>query len=148
MSLEFLYEDLVSWILKSVEIKNVESFALTILGIGITVFTVLYSFIGSKYEMIREVRERINEGKASIEDEAQYHIAIRYINRQIKVNRYAIIVSLSSFVLFLLCKIKNLFFPENDLFQFFIDLLYIVLVLFVGMLTVFVLNEYKRLIRQ
>lgn len=79
MSLEFLYEDLASWILKSVEIKNVESFALTILGIGITVFTVLYSFIGSKYEMIREVRERINEGKASIEDEAQYHIAIRYI---------------------------------------------------------------------
>lgn len=51
MSLEFLYEDLASWILKSVEIKNVESFALTILGIGITVFTVLYSFIGSKYEM-------------------------------------------------------------------------------------------------
>ena len=148
MSLEFLYEDLASWILKSVEIKNVESFALTILGIGITVFTVLYSFIGSKYEMIREVRERINEGKASIEDEAQYHIAIRYINRQIKVNRYAIIVSLSSFMLFLLCKIKNLFFPENDQFQFLIDLLYIALALFVGMLIVFVLNEYRRLIRQ
>lgn len=148
MSLEFLYEDLVSWILKSVEIKNVESFALTILGIGITVFTVLYSFIGSKYEMIREVRERINEGKASIEDEAQYHIAIRYINRQIKVNRYAIIVSLSSFVLFLLCKIKNLFFPKNDQIQFSIDLLYIALVLFVGILIVFIINEYRRLIRQ
>lgn len=148
MSLEFLYEDLVSWILKSVEIKNVESFALTILGIGITVFTVLYSFIGSKYEMIREVRERINEGKASIEDEAQYHIAIRYINCQIKVNRYAIIVSLSSFVLFLLCKIKNLFFPKNDQIQFSIDLLYIALVLFVGILIVFIINEYRRLIRQ
>lgn len=148
MSLEFLYEDLFSWILKSVDTRNVESFALSILGIGITVFTVLYSFIGSKYEMIREVREKMNEGKASIEDEAQYQISIRYINRQIKINRYAIIVSLSSFMLFLLCKIKNLFFPENDLFQFFIDLLYIVLVLFVGMLTVFVLNEYKRLIRQ
>lgn len=148
MSLEFLYEDLVSWILKSVEIKNVESFALTILGIGITVFTVLYSFIGSKYEMIREVKERINEGKASIEDEAQYHIAIRYINRQIKVNRYAIIVSLSSFVLFLLCKIKNLFFPKNDQIQFSIDLLYIALVLFVGILIVFIINEYRRLIRQ
>lgn len=148
MSLEFLYEDLFSWILKSVDTRNVESFALSILGIGITVFTVLYSFIGSKYEMIREVREKMNEGKACIEDEAQYQIAIRYINRQIKINRYAIIVSLSSFMLFLLCKIKNLFFPENDLFQFSIDLLYIVLVLFVGILTVFVLIEYKRLIRQ
>lgn len=148
MSLEFLYEYLVSWILKSVKTDNVESFALAILGIGITVFTVLYSFIGSKYEMVREVREKMNEGKASIEDEAKYHIAIRYINRQIKINRYAIIVSLSSFMLFLLCKIKKLFFPNNDLFQFSIDLLYIALVLFVGILIVFVLNEYRRLIRQ
>lgn len=148
MSLELLYEDLVSWILKSVETRNIESFALAILGIGITVFTVLYSFIGSKYEMIREVREKINEGKASIEDEAQYKIAIRYINRQIKINRYAIIVSFSSFMLFLLCKIKNLFFPKNVQLQLSIDLLYIALVLFVGILIVFVLNEYRRLIRQ
>lgn len=148
MSLELLYEDLVSWILKSVETENIESFALAILGIGITVFTVLYSFIGSKYEMIREVREKMNEGKASIEDEAQYKIAIRYINRQIKVNRYAIIVSFSSFMLFLLCKIKNLFFPKNEQLQLSIDLLYIALVLFVGILIVFVLNEYRRLIRQ
>ena len=148
MSLELLYKDLVFWILKSVETGNVESFALAILGIGITVFTVLYSFIGSKYEMIREVREKMNEGKASIEDEAQYKIAIRYINRQIKINRYAIIVSFSSFVLFLLCKIKNLFFPKNEQLQLSIDLLYIALVLFVGILMVFVLNEYRRLIRQ
>lgn len=148
MSLELLYEDLVSWILKSVETGNIESFALAILGIGITVFTVLYSFIGSKYEMIREVREKMNEGKASIEDEAQYKIAIRYINRQIKINRYATIVSFSSFMLFLLCKIKNLFFPKNEQLQLSIDLLYIALVLFVGILIVFVLNEYRRLIRQ
>ena len=148
MSLELLYEDLVFWILKSVETGNVESFALAILGIRITVFTVLYSFIGSKYEMIRELREKMNEGKASIEDEAQYKIAIRYINRQIKINRYAIIVSFSSFMLFLLCKIKNLFFPKNEQLQLSIDLLYIALVLFVGILMVFVLNEYRRLIRQ
>lgn len=148
MSLELLYEDLVFWILKSVETGNVESFALAILGIGITVFTVLYSFIGSKYEMIRELREKMNEGKASIEDEAQYKIAIRYINRQIKINRYAVIVSFSSFMLFLLCKIKNLFFPKNEQLQLSIDLLYIALVLFVGILMVFVLNEYRRLIRQ
>lgn len=148
MSLELLYEDLVFWILKSVETGNVESFALAIMGIGITVFTVLYSFIGSKYEMIREVREKMNEGKASIEDEAQYKIAIRYINRQIKINRYAIIVSFSSFMLFLLCKIKNLFFPKNEQLQLSIDLLYIALVIFVGILMVFVLNEYRRLIRQ
>lgn len=148
MSLELLYEDLVFWILKSVETGNVESFALAILGIGITVFTVLYSFIGSKHEMIREVREKMNEGKASIEDEAQYKIAIRYINRQIKINRYAIIVSFSSFMLFLLCKIKNLFFPKNEQLQLSIDLLYIALVLFVGILMVFVLNEYRRMIRQ
>ena len=122
--------------------------AIAIFGIGITVFTVLYSFIGSKYEVIRELREKMNDGKASIEEQAQYKIAIRYINRQIKINRYSIIVSLSSFLLFLLCKIKNLFFPENNVFQFSIDLLYIVLVLIVGIMILLVLNEYRRLISQ
>lgn len=148
MSLELLYKDFISWIFSSIETENIESFALTIFGIGITVFTVLYSFIGSKYEVIRELREKIYEGKASIEEQAQYQIAIRYINRQIKINRYSIIVSLSSFLLFILCKIKNSFFPENNVFQFSIDLLYIVLILIVGIMILLVLNEYRRLISQ
>lgn len=148
MSLELLYKDFVSWIFSSIETENIESFAIAIFGIGITVFTVLYSFIGSKYEVIRELREKMNDGKASIEEQAQYKIAIRYINRQIKINRYSIIVSLSSFLLFILCKIKNLFFPENNVFQFSIDLLYIVLILIVGIMILLVLNEYRRLISQ
>lgn len=148
MSLELLCKDFVSWIFSSIETENIESFAIAIFGIGITVFTVLYSFIGSKYEVLRELREKMNDGKASIEEQAQYKIAIRYINRQIKINRYSIIVSLSSFLLFILCKIKNLFFPENKFFQFSIDLLYIVLVLIVGIMILLVLNEYRRLISQ
>lgn len=148
MSLELLYKDLISWIFSSIETENIESFAIAIFGIGITVFTVLYSFIGSKYEVIRELREKMNDGKASIEEQAQYKIAIRYINRQIKINKYSIIVSLSYFLLFILCKIKNLFFPENNAFQFSIDLLYIVLVLIVGIMILLVLNEYRRLVSQ
>lgn len=114
--MEILYDEFISWIFNSVKTANIESFAIAIFGIGITVFTVLYSFIGSKYELIRSLREKISEEKASIEEQAQYKIALRYVNRQIKINKYSIVVSVSSLILFLLCKIKNLFFPDNSIF--------------------------------
>lgn len=134
--------------LKQHQRLNFQCLTLLSWGVRLTFFTVLYSFIGSKYEMIRDLREKISAEKASIEEQAQYRIAIKYVNRQIKINRYSIVVSLSSFILFLLCKIKNLFFPMNNVFQFSIDLFYIVLVLIVGIMIVLVLNEYRRLIRQ
>lgn len=146
--MEILYDEFISWIFNSVKTANIESFAIAIFGIGITVFTVLYSFIGSKYELIRSLREKISEEKASIEEQAQYKIALRYVNRQIKINRYSIVVSVSSLILFLLCKIKNLFFPDNSIFQYSIDLLYIALILIVGLLIGWVLIEYRRLVNQ
>lgn len=146
--MEILYDEFISWIFNSVKTANIESFAIAIFGIGITVFTVLYSFIGSKYELIRSLREKISEEKASIEEQAQYKIALRYVNRQIKINKYSIVVSVSSLILFLLCKIKNLFFPDNSIFQYSIDLLYIALILIVGLLIGWVLIEYRRLVNQ
>ena len=146
--MEILYDEFISWIFNSVKTANIESFAIAIFGIGITVFTVLYSFIGSKYELIRSLREKISEEKASIEEQAQYKIALRYVNRQIKINKYSIVVSISSLILFLLCKIKNLFFPDNSIFQYSIDLLYIALILIVGVLIGWVLIEYRRLVNQ
>lgn len=146
--MEILYDEFISWIFNSVKTANIESFAIAIFGIGITVFTVLYSFISSKYELIRSLREKISEEKASIEEQAQYKIALRYVNRQIKINKYSIVVSVSSLLLFLLCKIKNLFFPDNSIFQYSIDLLYIALILIVGLLIGWVLIEYRRLVNQ
>ena len=67
MSIELIFRNLVNWILETVDTDNIESFAIAIFGIGVTVFTVLFSFIGSKYDVIKELRDKISNGVASIE---------------------------------------------------------------------------------
>lgn len=148
MNIEFYLHEFVSWILSTIQIANIESFAITIFGIGITVFTVLYSFISSKYDTIGSLRDKIDNGEASIEDQAQYNIAIRYIQRQKRNNVCAIIVCGLSFGLFLLCKVKELFFNASSLFQCCLAILYIFLILLIVFLTLFVLKEYLRQIKQ
>ena len=52
MRIELILRNLAYWILETVDTDNIESFAIAIFGIGVTVFTVLFSFIGSKYDII------------------------------------------------------------------------------------------------
>lgn len=129
MSIELILRNLANWILETVDTGNIESFAIAIFGIGVTVFTVLFSFIGSKYDIIKELRDKISNGVASIEDQAQYKIAIRYVSRQRNINKYSIAVSIFSFLLFIMCKVKTLFFLDNRIFQGALDVLYILLIL-------------------
>lgn len=148
MSIELLLRNLVNWVLETVDTDNIESFAIAIFGIGVTVFTVLFSFIGSKYDIIKELRDKISNGVASIEDQAQYKIAIRYVSRQRNINKYSIAVSIFSFLLFIMCKVKTLFFLSNRIFQGALDVLYILLILLVVSMVVLVLKDYRRQIKQ
>ena len=148
MSIELILRNLANWILETVDTGNIESFAIAIFGIGVTVFTVLFSFIGSKYDIIKELRDKISNGVASIEDQAQYKIAIRYVSRQRNINKYSIAVCIFSFLLFIMCKVKTLFFLDNRIFQGALDVLYILLILLVVSMVVLVLKDYRRQIKQ
>ena len=148
MSIELILRNLANWILETVDTDNIESFAIAIFGIGVTVFTVLFSFIGSKYDIIKELREKISIGVASIEEQAQYKIAIRYVSRQRNINKYSIAVCIFSFLLFIMCKVKTLFFLDNRIFQGALDVLYILLILLVVSMVVLVLKDYRRQIKQ
>ena len=116
MSIELILRNLANWLLETVDTDNIESFAIAIFGIGVTVFTVLFSFIGSKYDIIKELRDKISKGVASIEEQAQYKIAIRYVSRQRNINKYSIAVCIFSFLLFIMCKVKTLFFLRQLIF--------------------------------
>ena len=148
MSIELILRNLINWILETVDTNNIESFAIAIFGIGVTVFTVLFSFIGSKYDVIKELRDRISNGVASIEEQAQYKIAVRYVSRQRTINKYSIAVCIFSFILFIMCKVKALFFLGNRIFQGALDILYILLILLVVCMVVLVLKEYRRQVKQ
>lgn len=148
MSIELILRNLDNWLLETVDTDNIESFAIAIFGIGVTVFTVLFSFIGSKYDIIKELRDKISKGVASIEEQAQYKIAIRYVSRQRNINKYSIAVCIFSFLLFIMCKVKTLFFLGNRFFQGALDVLYILLILLVVSMVVLVLKDYRRQIKQ
>ena len=105
-------------------------------------------FIGSKYDVIKELRDKISNGVASIEEQAQYKIAIRYVSRQRNINKYSIAVCMFSFLLFIMCKLKTLFFLDSRIFQGTLDVLYILLVLLVVSMVLLVLKDYQRQINQ
>ena len=65
MSIFLFFEILSKW--KLTDIGNIESFSITIFGIGVTLFTVLYSFISMKYEEIFNLRNKIINSTASVE---------------------------------------------------------------------------------
>ena len=101
-----------------------------------------------KYDIIKELRDKISNGVASIEEQAQYKIAIRYVSRQRNINKYSIAVCIFSFLLFIMCKVKTLFFLGNRIFQGALDVLYILLILLVVSMVVLVLKDYRRQIKQ
>lgn len=146
MSIFLFFEILSKW--KLTDIGNIESFSITIFGIGVTLFTVLYSFISMKYEEIFNLRNKIINSTASVEEQAQYKIAIRYVCRQRRINRYLIFICVFSFVLYLLCKVNTFFLCDDLFFQGLLALFYIILVLAVCVMMVWILIEYLRLIRQ
>lgn len=53
-----------------------------------------------------------------------------------------------SFLLFIMCKLKTLFFLDSRIFQGTLDVLYILLVLLVVSMVLLVLKDYQRQINQ
>ena len=84
-------------------INDISSFSLSIFGIGITLFTVIYSFISNKREYMNEISHIITSGKACPEAKAKYIIAEKYIQKQKRINAIILSVTIASFVVYTLC---------------------------------------------
>lgn len=84
-------------------INDICSFSLSIFGIGITLFTVIYSFISNKREYMNEISHVITSGKACPETKAKYLIAEKYIQKQKKTNVIILSITIASLVIYTLC---------------------------------------------
>ena len=62
-------------------ITDISTFSLSIFGIGMTIFTVIYSFISTKKEYINEMSDIITSGNSCPETKAKFNIALKYIKR-------------------------------------------------------------------
>ena len=84
-------------------INDICTFCLSIFGIGITLFTVIYSFISNKIEYMNEISHVITLGKACPETKAKYLIARKYIQKQKRINAIILSITIVSFVNYTIC---------------------------------------------
>lgn len=83
-------------------IKDICNFQLSIFGISITLFTVLYSFILNKRDELRSYNEQIKTGTANPIIIQKYNFAKSYIKRIKEVNshlKWLVIISLSCYLI-------------------------------------------------
>ena len=86
-------------------IHDISAFCLSIFGIGITVFTVIYSFIYNKKEYINEAADGVTKGNACPETVAKFKIAGKYIERQKRINRVILLLSVFSLAIYVLSQL-------------------------------------------
>lgn len=80
--------------------QQIGSFALSIFGIGITLFTVIYSFIINKKDFMNEIEPKILNGNICPELKSRYIIAEKYVDRQKVINKHILNISLLSIVIY------------------------------------------------
>ena len=79
---------------------DVISICLAIFGIGVTVFTVIYSFILTRKGILQEYNDIIKKHEASPQVEAARMFLLKYIKCQQKVNKHIGAVTIISFIIF------------------------------------------------
>lgn len=101
-------------------INDICTFSLSIFGIGITLFTVIYAFISNKKEYMNEIAHVITSGKACPEIKAQYTLAQKYIKKQKKINAIILSITVTSLVIYTLCLLYTHILSQNYILKYII----------------------------
>lgn len=128
-------------------INDIGSFNLAIFGIGITIFTVIYSFIANKKEYMNEITDIIISGKACPETKAKFKIAERYVQKQKKANKAIAIISIASLFIYVLCQLYIHCFHECLLLEYIILAVNIILVIYLFVNLAYFFSSYFRYIK-
>ncbi len=91
-------------------LSDISNINLVILGISITIFTVVYSFIVNKKQELKELTAKINITGGSPKESQIQHFILKYIRRYTELNKEFIRISIFSFTIFLASFSHNRFF--------------------------------------
>lgn len=128
-------------------LNDISNFFLVVLGITITLFTVIYSFIVNRKEELTKINEEINFGKSTPALQQKKHFNLIYIKKYITWNRHLLILAIISLIIFVVCfltnrKINSLVL-KNYLFNFIIIIFYLtILYLFIVLWKIVI--DFKR----
>lgn len=129
------------------DIVNVElAIVLGILGIGITIFTVIYSFLGSKLQQKKLTERNIHIGNISDPYlHAELKFMRQYIKRNKNINKIIIWIIYSSLILASML-IANLV-VSNKYFFFITEFILFVYVIFFIILIIYYIHIYNQEVR-
>lgn len=121
-------------------LNDITNFFLVILGIAITLFTVIYSFIVNKKEELIKINEDINIGKSSPYLQQKKHFNLVYIKKFIVWNYQLIGIGIFSLIMFSLCFFTNRIVTDVTikyylfnllLYSFYLTVIYLLFILFI-----------------
>ena len=81
------------------------SVQLTLVGISFSIFTILYSLVLGKLELLRNIATQIKQGNKNPELKQSEHFCLKYIHRLKRMNRWTIIICTVSILLLILMSI-------------------------------------------
>ena len=82
--------------------------SIAFLGIGFTIFTLLYAFIQNKKDALKEIEEILKLEGGSISVLRKKNSAVKFISKMREINVDAIIIIISSFICFIITSITKL----------------------------------------
>jgi hypothetical protein len=127
---------------------DIGSFVLVIFGFSVTLFTVLYSFIISKREQLKEYSDKIKAGEQDPLVYQRHSNAILFINSLKKFNRHLIIAIFIDFIVYLCCMFsKYLIHLESvkETFTIVLSITTIVIIVYVSAMLIMTVKDYLRL---
>lgn len=133
---------------------DVISICLAIFGIGVTVFTVIYSFILTRKGILHEYNETIKKHDASPQVEAARMFLLEYIKRQQKVNKHIGAVTIISFIIFAVslslsyigyvCQNSVLYTNFGNYITYFLAVVCLILLVYIIVMLIIVYKTYRK----
>lgn len=125
-------------------LNDICNFQLVIFGIGVTLFTVIYSFVLSKRDELRGYNDQIKNGNDNPLINQKYEFARAYIIRFKRINRHIRNVIILSFLIYVLTWPTKEFLLDDQSNLFYVSAFFTVLsVLYIIIIFTIVLKHYN-----
>ena len=79
--------------------STIFTISIAVFGITFTLFTLFFSFIFSKREELRSIKNSVIEGKTTLETQQKEKFAIRHILKLKNINKHILILLCFSFIM-------------------------------------------------
>jgi hypothetical protein len=122
--------------------STIFTISIAVFGITFTLFTLFFSFIFSKREELRSIKNSVIEGKTTLETQQKEKFAIRHILKLKNINKHILILLCFSFIISVssfLC--KNL---KSICFEIIFIVLTIFLISYLVVLFFIIVIYYKK----